>query len=175
MKRIIVINGSGSKGKDTFVEKCAEYVNVYNISSVDNVKKAAEVGADWDGAKDEKGRKLLADLKDLFTNYNNAPFRYITGEISYFIHPENKCDIMFIHIREPEEIQRVVDYCKDMNYSCSTLLVRSTRVADIKSNHADAEVENYKYDYIVDNDEDLLHLSRRAYVFLQALLKEDFK
>ena len=67
MKEIVVINGSGGVGKDTFVQFCNEYTPIMNISSVDKVKEAAKVLAGWNGEKDEKSRKFLSDLKELNT------------------------------------------------------------------------------------------------------------
>ena len=52
-KKIVVINGSGGVGKDTFVEFCSEFAKVKNISSVDKVKEAAKVLVNWNGEADE--------------------------------------------------------------------------------------------------------------------------
>ncbi len=38
-KEIIIINGTGGSGKDTFVELCSKYKKVKNTSSIDKVKK----------------------------------------------------------------------------------------------------------------------------------------
>jgi len=43
MKKIIIINGTGGSGKDTFVNYCSEYIKTVNISSVDKVKEAANI------------------------------------------------------------------------------------------------------------------------------------
>ena len=51
-KRIVIINGSGGVGKDTFVELCGKFVEVKNISSVDKVKEAARILVNWNGEKD---------------------------------------------------------------------------------------------------------------------------
>ena len=42
-KKIIVINGTGGSGKDTFVEYVSKYAKVYNFSSVDKVKEIAKL------------------------------------------------------------------------------------------------------------------------------------
>ena len=60
-KKVIIINGTGGSGKDTFVEFCSEFKNVMNISSVDKVKEAASILVGWNGEKDEKSMKLLVD------------------------------------------------------------------------------------------------------------------
>ena len=54
-KYIVIINGTGGSGKDTFVSFVSKYNKVYNFSSIDKVKEIAkEVG--WDGGKTEKDR-----------------------------------------------------------------------------------------------------------------------
>ena len=63
MKNIIIINGTGGSGKDTFVEFVSKYSKVFNFSSVDKVKEVARV-IGWSGTKSEKDRKFLSDLKN---------------------------------------------------------------------------------------------------------------
>ena len=79
-KKVIIINGTGGSGKDTFVEFCAEFARVTNISSVDPAKAAAKVLVGWEGEKDDKARKLLVDLKKLSIDYNDAPAKYIKSK-----------------------------------------------------------------------------------------------
>ena len=50
-KRVVIINGGGGSGKDTFVEFCAKHAKVINISSVDKVKEAAKILVGWNGEK----------------------------------------------------------------------------------------------------------------------------
>ena len=144
-KNIIVINGTGGSGKDTFVEYVSKYAKVYNFSSVDKVKEIAKL-IGWTGTKTDKDRKFLSDLKKLTTNYNSSNY-----------------EIMFIHIREPEEIQRVVD-----NFSAKTLLIKREGLKIIDTNSSDANVENYKYDYIIINTT-LENLDKSALKFIQNL------
>ena len=56
-KNIVIINGTGGAGKDTFVSFCSEFVKVLNVSSVDKVKEAAKILVGWNGEKDEVSRK----------------------------------------------------------------------------------------------------------------------
>lgn len=41
-KQIVIINGTGGSGKDTFVEFCTKYGKIMNFSSVDKVKEIAK-------------------------------------------------------------------------------------------------------------------------------------
>ena len=73
-KNIIVINGTGGSGKDTFVEYVSKYAKVYNFSSVDKVKEIAKL-IGWTGTKTDKDRKFLSDLKK--NNSNNKSINVI--------------------------------------------------------------------------------------------------
>lgn len=55
-------------------------------------------------------------------------------------------EILFIHIREPEEIQRAVNA-----FNAKTLLVKRIGLENIETNSSDANVDNYPYDYIIKN------------------------
>lgn len=164
-KHIFIINGSGGVGKDTFCNLVDEVSNgqVYSYSSVNLVKKVAEM-CGWNGAKEEHDRKFLSDLKDLLTKYNDAPFKNTCEVIDKFL-VGNSFSILFIHIREPIEIKRVVDKYPQVK----TILVCNMRVENITSNHADAEVYNYDYDYTIHNDGSLDCLKEMAESFYQQL------
>ena len=116
--KIIVINGTGGSGKDTFVEFCKEHVIVFNHSSVDIIKQAASIMG-WDGKKDDKSRKFLSDLKALVTEYNDGCFKHIVELVKEFTNVKEDDCILFLHIREPEEIKRVVD-----EFGAITLLIK---------------------------------------------------
>ncbi len=159
MKEIIIINGSGGVGKDTFVEFCEKYCKVKNISSVDKVKEAARILTGWDGTKDEKSRKLLVDLKQLGIEYNDAPFKYILESAEEFKKTEE--EMMFVHIREIDEIKKVK---KAVN--AKTLLVTNKNVQLITSNESDKNVMNYQYDFYIRNDGTLEDLDSTAKTFI---------
>lgn len=162
MKEIVVINGSGGVGKDTFVQFCGEYVPIMNISSVDKVKEAAKVLAGWNGEKDEKSRKFLSDLKELGIEYNDAPFKYISNMAEKFKNSDKQ--IMFVHIRESEEIEK----CKKC-LNAKTLLITNKNVAAINTNISDRDVNKYKYDYHISNDGTLEELKQKAKEFIETL------
>ena len=61
-KQIIILNGTGGSGKDTFISLCLKYASCMSISSVDKVYEAASL-LGWTGTKTDKDRKFLADLK----------------------------------------------------------------------------------------------------------------
>lgn len=162
-KKIIIINGSGGVGKDTFVDFCRIYANITNISSVDKIKEAAKI-LGWNGRKTEADRKFLSDLKILSTKYNDFSYTYIAENINKF-EKDKSSNVMFIHVREPEEIDKI-----KKEFDCITLLIQNIRVSQITSNMADANINNYEYDYVVDNDLDLSALKDKAIKFITTIL-----
>lgn len=171
MKQIIIINGRAGVGKDTFVEmvKVAALAahdsmgkncpKIYNLSTITGVERiATQIG--WNGEKDEKSRKLLSDLKDLLTQYNDFPVTELKREINGI--QDNS--VIFIHTREPAEIARLKEVLGAM-----TLLIKNSRVVLITSNHADRDAENYDYDLVIENEGTFGDLSEKASIFLDAL------
>lgn len=163
-KQLVIINGTGGSGKDTFVEFVSKYSKVFNFSSIDKVKEIATL-IGWDGKKSEKDRKFLSDLKQLTTEYNDMPFRSIVDAISSF--QKSDYEIMFIHIREPEEIKRVVT-----KFHAKTLLIKREKLANITTNSGDANVDQYDYDYIIWNTT-LEDFEKQAIHFIDQLKKDN--
>ena len=162
MKKIVVINGSGSVGKDLFCELCNQQIPCKVISTVDMVKEAYKL-LGWGGEKSEIHRKGLSDIKDISTETLDHPFKYVEKSIKDF-YQSDTYEILFIHSREPDEINRIAK-----NYPCATLLIRNSRVTKIETNHADAEVENFTYTHIVDNEGTIEDLKNSAMKFIRRL------
>ena len=159
-KQVFIISGSGGVGKDTFCEKCGHYTDVKVVSSVELVKHfATEMG--WNGQKTPKDRKFLSDLKDLLTEYNDLPFRDIKRKVNEF-KQDNDNMFLFIHIREPEEIERA-----KKEFGAHTILVVNDNVLGIYSNHADGRVLEYDYDVVIDNSGTLEELEQEAKRFVE--------
>ena len=96
------------------------------------------------GEKDNLSRKFLSDLKDMATYWGDIPFQDVAEKarrfndelISFGIEQRG---FIFIHCREPQEIQRLL---KELPYETHSLLLRR-RGLDTFGNHADDEVENF--------------------------------
>ena len=159
-KIIVIINGTGGSGKDTFVEFCSKYTSVMNFSSIDKVKEVAKV-IGWTGSKTDKDRKFLSDLKKLTTEYNDMAFNSIKDAVTIF--KNNEDNLLFIHIREPEEIERAKS-----SFAAKTLLIKRIGLENISTNYSDASVDNYSYDYIIENTT-LEELDENAKKFVKKL------
>lgn len=145
-KLVVVINGAGGVGKDTMCAFASELYQVRNVSSVEPIKAIARLGG-WDGDKSDKSRRLLSDLKALFTQYNDLCFHYICQEYEEFLKSDEQ--VMFVHIREPEEIGRFV--AMNPKHIKTLLITNSRKENHVYQNASDDNVDQYLYDYIYDN------------------------
>ena len=150
-KAVIVINGAGGVGKDTLCDLAAKHFNVYNVSSITPIKEIASL-CGWDGSKDDKSRKFLADLKRISIEYNDYPTTWAIGEYNEFLTSDE--EVMFVHIREAEEIEKFV---KGTAGAAKTLLVRGGErmKKTAYGNASDDLVEAFAYDYYYVNEKTL--------------------
>lgn len=171
MIKLIVINGSAECGKDEFINYIKEYlepkgIEVVNTSTIDPTKTALKV-LGWDGeTKNEETRKAMAYLKRISIKLFDGPFKYIVGEIELNSLTLNKNFFCFVHCREPEEIEKLVNYYKK---TCVTLLIRGKRGKAFK-NGSDDVVENYNYDVVIENNKTLDDLKNEAIHFANSYL-----
>ena len=200
IKKVIIINGSGGVGKDAFAKRVIEetvkmakrivpvknenycidlevFYRINNISTIDCVKTIAKM-FDWNGEKSEKDRKMLSDIKDLMTVYNDYPFKYIVAQINNWLRYDRSRlnniydhSFLFVHCREPKEIDRIKNQFPNDTF---TLLVQNPKVAKVIGNHADREVENYNYDFTVVNNSDLRALRKVAIDFYKKIFNQGF-
>ena len=194
-KQIFIINGSGGVGKDEFVnmvsnsksnynshllgegeDKKLVYIPVLkvgNYSSVTKVKEIAKI-IGWSGEKTEKDRKFLSDLKLLTTEYNDMPLNDMKKYANSFMVADNDMSkVLFLHIREPEEIAKAVNEFEE--YNVKTILVKRNSVKHIISNMADENVYNYDYDIVINNNGTLEDLKEIADCFVNDFLNNNLK
>lgn len=168
-KAVIVINGRGGVGKDTLCDMAKSSFKVENVSSITPIKEIAMM-CGWDGTKDDKSRKFLADLKKLSVEYNDYPTVWATEKYKEFLLSDK--EIMFIHIREPEEIEKFV---RSTDGAAITLLIRGGErmKRGAYGNAADDGVENYDYDYYFDNDGTLSEAEEGFIRLLKKIVSEN--
>lgn len=147
-KHIFITNGVGGCGKDTFAEFMRESVDTVKYSAINKVKNIAKK-CGWNGGKTEKDRKFLSDLKLITTEYCDMAFEDLKEHVELFdkINNDEPDIVLLIDIREPEEIERA-----KKEFGAKTILIRNNRIEPITSNMADANVENYDYDFIIENN-----------------------
>jgi len=170
--KLFIVNGAPGAGKttfenmvqDVFLEEYPDSKYCYIFSTIDFIKDIA-YKCGWDGTKTGKNRKFLSDLKDLLTEWDDVPYQHILTQIEYIpSYLKEKDIIVFIDSREPQEIER---FKRELD--AKALLIRRDENQTEITNHADRNVENCKYDYIIENNGSLVDLYARAREFLKEI------
>ena len=143
------MNGKGGVGKDALCDGARQAFKTANVSSIDPIKAIAKQNG-WNGEKDLKSRKFLADLKQIFTDYNNLPTKFLVDKTNEFMKSDN--EVLFVHIREPEQIDAFKKAIAPL--PCYAVLVRRKAIDDngAYGNAADDNVNEYNYDVVFHND-----------------------
>lgn len=162
MKKVFVVNGYPRSGKDTFAEILSKYVKVMKISSVDKVKEIARL-ARWNGEKDDKGRKLLADLKAVLVDYDDLPFKYVYAKYQEFL--SSDYDVLLVDIREQTEIVKA-----KKELGAETVFIENKNIKNIVSNSSDANIPIDGYGYVVRNNGSLEEYEANIQRFIKEVL-----
>lgn len=189
--KVVIINGLPQSGKDTFCEFACGYcnddesANTMVISSVDPLKNIlSQLG--WDGKKTDKIRDMLAGLKELWTEYQNGPTMFLFNNIFEFHKTfTGEDNIAFVHIREPEEIKKLVDVLsgfQTLGIDVISLLVIRESGEDTQNQPADTRradradsINSYDYTHTIHNNDDLPHLQELAAEFVDKLLEDEYE
>ncbi|MBQ8174831.1 MAG: hypothetical protein IJ009_05450 [Clostridia bacterium] len=163
-KLVFVINGRGGVGKDALCDFAARHFRVTNLSTIMPIKDLA-VQCGWQGEKTDRARRFLSDLKAVLAAYNDYPTLWAKERYLEFLADEN--EILFMHIREAEEIEKFV---RATDGRAETILIRRAAVhREAYGNRSDDEVEDYTYDYVYDNDLPLEEAGEGFVAFLKGI------
>ena len=163
--KVILINGSCRVGKNNFVKYFSKHCGgiTDEIDTVGVIKSVMRDYFRWNGKKDDKSRLMMSEMKKLWTQFNDGPFLDTIEKIT-----NSEVDYVFIHCREPEEIQKFkIFYGKDM---ITVLLIKEDR--EVANNDSDRNVANYEYDYTIYNDTDKEGLKTKTKELYENLKKE---
>ncbi len=166
MKKIIIVNGHPKSGKTEFEMLVSKYKKSTIYSSITPVKEYAKKYFGWSGDendKTEEWRLFFEELKRMLVVEFDYIFKDLSVQVNKF-YRDTKSELLLIDSREPEEIERFKNY-----FHAVTLFVKNDRAEKITSNNADANVENYKYDYYIDNNSTLDDLGQKAIEFIKEL------
>lgn len=163
-KMVFIVNGKPRAGKDTFAEILNRYMVVYKYSAVTKVKEIAKQ-CGWTGAKEEKDRKFLHELKMLTSAYSDLPYRDVLDKIEKYRSGEILADVFVVDVREPEEIERL-----QKATDAITVYIENENVPAITSNEADANVANYEYDFTIFNNGSIEEFEDNIMNFMEFLM-----
>lgn len=196
---VVIINGTGGSGKSTLVNICDEIsrglcgninICVDEFSSIDPIKAAVSSVIGDCVEKDEKYRMLLSKMKTAWIEYDEyGPTRYLKDNIDskiklskseYTIYYE--CDttanIIFVHIREPEEIIKLKRALYESYGSAliiTTVLITGRVDPQSHSSDSDRNVDDYEYDITISNSNSRLYLYRYAVLLMEHCINSIFE
>lgn len=188
---IVLINGAGGNGKDTFINAVNRTLAVYNLSTIDPIKTIAGQLIDITDSysqfekisgssemtnKSDRYREFLHELKMAWANFNDGPNVNMLGEIQNILniheHGGEKYDVIFVHVREPKEIDELKnDIFRYFGISCITMLVKGRVDPSEYNNNCDKNVYNYKHDIVLANTGNTTVLDMQALFFATRLHK----
>ena len=163
-KLVFIVNGKPRAGKDTFAMILNRYIDVYKYSAVTKVKEIATL-CGWDGQKEERDRKFLHELKMLTSEYSDMSHQDVVNEINKYRNGEIEADVFVVDVREPEDIKRLVE-----EVGAITVFIENDNVPAITSNAADANVENFEYDFVIPNNGTMKEFEDEIKLFMEFLM-----
>ncbi len=172
-KYILIINGYPLSGKGLFTQKLSKisHLPLFEYSSIDYIKEVAKNQFRWDGRKTPKGRRLLAKLKDISIEYNNLPFKKIISKEEVISEVKDHF-IYCIDVREPKEIQKLINFYSKKLYSVYTICIRRNSVEKkIQSNSADSGVHDFIYNHYIENNGTIDEFEEKIKSFYEGIVK----
>lgn len=168
VKRIFILNGVHSTGKDTFVK----YINNFGIdavhySYVDFTRNMLDsVGVDINN-KTDKIRKLLCNINNALEEYDDIPFKDCCNVADDFKNDWLEGNWLIIDCREPKKIERL-----KQKLNAKTIFIKSNKKITADNVADKAVAEDYQYDYIIDNTGTLDDLEADTLNFVKSICFE---
>lgn len=173
---VVIVNGYPRSGKDTLCDFAQSTYGCINHSTATTAKKIAYDEMGWDGEKTPKSREMLASLVDLYYKYFDGPYKEMISIIMREHLDEPTTDFIFFHIRKPEEIQRIQEWCRLSIIDCySVCVVRDEVKNATQTNQADKNVDNFLYDVYISNNGPLEGFRSNSMELFRTMINGDLK
>lgn len=167
-KKVIIINGSATFGKNTFIKQMAKIASVEYFSTIDKYKELATQYFGYTENLKSEFRDFLSALKSVAIKYLDMPYCDTRDKVIQFLHSTDDTQILFLDIREPDEIQKIVDTFG--NDIVTTVLIDNPNKECVETNDSDANVFEFTYDWIIVNDGTIDDLKEKAQILYENML-----
>lgn len=183
--RVILISGKSHSGKDQFAKYLYDELDendyrVLIIHFADFVKYCCKQYYGWDGNKDAVGRTILQRIG---TDVVRRVYPNFWGElVAKFIHA-TQYDWDYVLIPDWRFINEYKNICK---YNNDVITVRINRLnpdgtyllnpsmTEKQNRHpSECELDDYNFDWIINNSRDLNNLQMAANDFLEEIVHDD--
>ena len=174
--KILCIAGQAEHGKDTFAnifKQQLENINkkVFIIHNADYLKFIATKYFNWDGKKDEKGRRLLQQLGTEKIRSKNPNFHVesVRRIIELF---ENDFDYFLIpDVRFPNEISMLKDSFDTMSVKINRINFENSLTIEQRLHLSETSLNNYDFDYILEMESGIDNVLEGTKYFIETILK----
>lgn len=171
---VCIVNGAPRAGKDTFISFMRDFLTKKGIasseySSIAPIKSMLEKAGISLIDKTPADRKLLSVVGDALEEHSN--FR-TTLCVQKAYEWACKGRVVFLHIREPENIVKVSDSLSDRGIDVHTILIKSDAALKEFSNPSDSSTDGMAYRHEISNDASLGTLYDSAKDLAKFILRE---
>lgn len=156
---VVLISGYATSGKDTFGTMLVKYLpNSKILHFADPIKECAKIYFNWNGAKDEKGRKLLQQIGKIGREYDTDIWvKKLINRIN-----ESNDNIEFLIIpdwRFKNEFEFITRQFGRRN----VVTIRIKREVPIINDISERDLDDFtQYDFVVENNSSLDNLEQQA-------------
>lgn len=171
--KIFTISGFAQHGKDTFALFAKEALEskghkVLITHYGDLLKYTCKTFFNWNGEKDLAGRNLLQKIgtDNIRAKYPGFWVEYVGKILSIFI---NEWDYVLIpDTRFPNEVERLINFGLDVETFRINRPNFDNELTEEQKNHlSEIALNNYKFDYIFNNDKTLDDFKQQVYKFFE--------
>lgn len=181
MKQIICIAGHAGAGKDFFASMLSAELTKSNNKVLichyaDLVKYVCEKFFGWNGLKDASGRTLLQRVgtdivrkqnPDFWVNFLCDIFNFFPDEWDYIIIPDLRFPNEFDVIRKKVTLDTVsVLITREKNSDDKEHILTAKQ----KSHSSETSMDNFNFNYLIDNNYDIKELHNKAKKFADHLI-----
>lgn len=162
------MSGKARSGKDTAAEVITDGYDAATLAFADDVKTIAYNCYDWNGKKDELGRKLLQDIGTTGRNYNRGIWAdKVINRIQEWslCFSDNQLTVV-TDTRYPNEIQQIKHEFSDV------VTIRITRDSVEKLKHpSETALDQWAdWDYVVENNGSLEEFQKKILEIMEGII-----
>jgi hypothetical protein len=179
---VFCINGIALAGKDEFTRRVKELasqmllnskhaIKVETISTIDPIKEIYHKFYGWEYEKTDEHRKNLNTLKKIWRDTFNGPMVWVGSKLDRC--RAEKCNILFVMVREFDEMMRIKELATDKGFFAQTILITrdGLDIPPVEQEFLDSHPKGYKYDISIfnptsNNFPNLPILDSEAYKFI---------